>query len=146
MPRDRPQSFSCSDLLSKRPFSLSDCAFSAFSEVGPDEAGNWETDDEDEDESSNIALNCMLPRSMRMSSLRTVECRGARRDDTSTVTLVHRLLFFGFWGSDEEVEASREESEIQYKQVPGVGSGGGVNGDTWRKTGCARPPDSSSLN
>ena len=138
MPSDKPQSFSCSSLrmsAANRPFSLSDCVKSAFSEFGPGEAGNVDTEDDEEDGSRIMALNCMLPRSMRVSTRRVVECRGARREETSTVTFAHRLLFRGFCGSEEDVEASREDSGIQCRRVPGVGSGGGENGETWRKTG-----------
>ena len=138
MPSDKPQSFSCSSLrmsAANRPFSLSDCVKSAFSEFGPGEAGNGDTEDDEEDGSRIMALNCMLPRSMRVSTRRVVECRGARREETSTVTFAHRLLFRGFCGSEEDVEASREDSGIQCRRVPGVGSGGGENGETWRKTG-----------
>lgn len=87
--------------------------------------------------SRRIALNCMLPRRSRTSNLSMVDCLGARREEISTVTVVHLRLpeiFFNDLEGPGEDDARSEAMGIQWRWVPGAGSGVGVVGDTCKNT------------
>jgi hypothetical protein len=119
MPKVKPQSLSSSDSLER---------MTSFLEIECEK--KWACRSSVSSRSASVntnARNRMLPTSHR-TAVRRILCRGARRDDMSTVTKAHL-----------GVGDNKAESGTQCKVVSGSSVGGSMwssLGERWRKTEC----------